>query len=84
MVCLSEPVFPAFADGAGQLNFTVVPEYEKGLEDPDPIREWDFVSFQCPEGYLFDQANESTAYAVCHNWRWLYSYQPDDDVCIRE
>ena len=61
-------IFEASADSA---NFTT--DYEVG----DIVRELDFVTFSCPEGFYFNGTNEINVYATCHDWGWQYNYDPE-------
>jgi hypothetical protein len=36
----------------------------------------DYVSFTCPEGYVFEGTNNMTHYAMCHNWEYIYLFDP--------
>lgn len=70
VVCEAEPIFPTliYDDEDGNANFTT--DYEIG----DVIRELDFVTFSCPEGFHFNDTNDITVYATCHDWGWEYNY----------
>ncbi|TRY78180.1 hypothetical protein TCAL_06223 [Tigriopus californicus] len=73
VACLSEPDFPVFVtpwDASDLVNFTT--SYDQG--SALVTKELDFVSFQCPEGYVFEGSNNITHYAMCHNWEYLYLF----------
>ena len=37
----------------------------------------DYVAFSCPLGYVFKGTNNITHYAVCHDWQFIYLYDPE-------
>ena len=72
-MCTTRPTYPTLilTDLTGNANFTT--EYEDG----DVIKELDFVTFSCPEGFYFSGTNDISVYATCHDWGWLYNYDPE-------
>jgi len=34
----------------------------------------DYVYFQCPEGYVFEGSHNTTHYAFCINWNFVYLF----------
>ncbi len=34
----------------------------------------DYVYFTCPEGYVFEGSSNTTHYAVCRNWNFVYLF----------
>ncbi|TRY78181.1 hypothetical protein TCAL_06224, partial [Tigriopus californicus] len=73
VACLSEPEFPALVnlwDGSDFVNFTANYEQGSGMV----TKELDFVSFNCPQGYVFEGSNNVTHYALCHNWEYHYLF----------
>ena len=43
----------------------------------------DYVAFSCPLGYVFKDTNNITHYAVCHDWQFIYLYDPEVK-CVRK
>ena len=69
--CLSDPIFPAIADGSDHaVNATT--EYITGISVV--TNEFDYVTFTCPEGYVFKESNNKTHYALCINWEFIYLF----------
>lgn len=78
VVCESVPMFPTLiTDGTPEYeNYTT--DYEVG----DVVKELDFVTFSCPEGYYFNDTNDINVYATCYDWGWQYNYEPET-FCLR-
>ena len=43
----------------------------------------DYVSFTCPEGYVFEDSNNITHYAFCYNTTFVLEYDPSKR-CVRK
>lgn len=79
-VCLDEPEFPLMADGTDRaVNYTA--NYTRG--SGVVTDELDYVVFECPVGYVFEYSNNITHYAFCHDWNFMYQFNPDVN-CIRK
>ena len=44
----------------------------------------DFVSFECPEGFVFRDTNDYTQYAFCQDTSYAYDFESTEDPCVRE
>ena len=42
-----------------------------------PIDEFDYIAFECPEGYVFEGTKNNTHYAMCYNWNYIYLFDLD-------
>ena len=36
--------------------------------------EFDYVTLQCPLGYVFENSTNTTHYAICYNWEYTYPF----------
>ena len=78
--CLTDPLFPAVSDGTSKaVNYTT--DYQVGISVYTD--EFDYVTFECPEGYIFEGSNNRTHIAVCVNWEFIYLYD-SEVLCVRK
>jgi len=83
VVCQDVPVFPSLVgDREDSLNVNYTTLYDP--EVTDVVRELDYVSFECPVGYVFTDTLNVTVYALCHNWEWMYENYDEDSQCVRK
>ena len=45
--------------------------------------QFDFVSFECPDGYNFEGSTNIPHIAMCHNWDFVYNFD-HESKCIRK
>ena len=78
--CLEDPTFPVLADGLDSaVNFTT--QYPSWI---DVItQEFDYVTFTCPDGYVYEGTNNKTHYAICMHQEFIYLFDPSV-LCVRE
>ena len=64
-----------------EVNYTTDYERDAGRV----TAEFDYVSFECPEGYVFKSNVEQTnvVHAFCHNQEWILTYDPET-YCARK
>ena len=43
----------------------------------------DYVSYHCPDGYVFEGTLNVSVYAICHNWQWVQTFD-SRAVCVRK
>ena len=78
--CLQDPIFPATADGTTvSVNYTT--DYTPGVSVV--TSEFDYVTFTCPDGYVFEKSNNKTHYALCMHWDFVYLYD-QEALCVRK
>ena len=41
------------------------------------------MAFSCPLGYVYEGTNNISHYAVCHDWQFIYLYDPEV-MCVRK
>ena len=80
VACLEEPLFPEPVDGDGY--------YQNSTSDYVPgsgqiTLEFDYVTYNCPEGHVFEGSTNVTNYAICHNWEYIYPFDLNI-ACIRK
>ena len=80
----TDPRFPTAVTNrswTAEVNYTTNYEQNAGRV----TAELDYVSVECPEGFVFKSSVERTnvVYAFCHNWEWILTYHPDT-YCARE
>ena len=76
--CLNDPEFPLFSDGGGiAVNYTT--DFVRGIGTVTD--ELDYVAFHCPEGYVFEGTKNTTHYALCYNWNYIYLFDLDA-LCV--
>ena len=47
------------------------------------LLQFDYIAFNCPEGYVFEGTNNATHYAICYNWNYIYLFDPEI-MCVRK
>ena len=78
--CLKDPIFPSFSDGSSKaVNYTTA--YQLGISVYTD--EFDYVVFECPEGYVFEGTNNKSHIALCVNWEFIYLYD-SEALCVRK
>ena len=45
--------------------------------------QFDYVAFSCPEGYVFEGTKNTTHYALCYNWNYIYLFDLEV-LCVRK
>ena len=84
-VCVDEPFLPRIVLeddpdlNPNAVNFTT--EFE--ADSVNPMLEFDFAAFECPEGFVFEGSSAYVAFAVCHDWQFIYTYD-FDSPCVRK
>ena len=81
VACLEEPLFPNLLLGDNDYYKNSTSEYLPG--SGKVTLEYDFVTHNCPEGYVFEDSTNITNYAICYNWEYLYQFDMDK-ACVRE
>ena len=83
VVCLNDPEFPDLAYG-DEFGDTRAKNYSTDYipNNREVTKEFEYVSFECPEGYIFEDSFNTTHYALCHNWEFQQQYQTNS-TCTR-
>ena len=71
VACLDEPLFPVFVEDDGYYQNSTS-SYISG--SGQTLLEFDYVTYQCPEGYAFEDSTNVTNYAICYNWEYVYPF----------
>ena len=45
--------------------------------------ELDYVTFECPKGYVFEGSTIVKHYAICYNWSYIYTFN-ESAICARK
>ena len=81
VACREEPEFPPYVGENGyHMNFTT--EYVK--DSNEPLLEMDYVKFECPTGYVFENSTTVNHYAICYNWTYFYTFNHSSTICARK
>lgn len=62
------------------MNFTT--DYIEGSNEP--LLEMDYVSFECPTGFVFEGSTVVKHYAICYNWSYVYTFNHSSALCARK
>ena len=81
VACIHEPIFPdfLFIDDGYHQNLTS--NYIPG--SGEVLLELDYVTFECPLGYVVEGSSNVTNYAFCHNWIYAYKFDMTKS-CVRK
>ena len=52
------------------------------LGSSEVLSDMDFVTFECPLGYVFEGSTNTTHFAFCHNWEYAYAFDLQQS-CVR-
>lgn len=82
IACRDEPIFPSYVDedDGYYMNFTT--DYIEGSNEP--LLEMDYVSFECPTGFVFEGSTVVKHYAICYNWSYVYTFNHSSALCARK
>ena len=80
VACLDEPLFPDPVDDDGYYQNTSI-DFIQG--SGQVTLEFDVVTYNCPEGHVFEGSTNVTNYAICYNWEYIYPFD-NDKPCVRK
>ena len=80
VACLDEPLFPVLVEDDGYYQNSTS-SYIPG--SGQTLLEFDFITYNCPEGYAFEDSKNATNYAICYNWEYVYPFDLTKP-CVRK